>query len=54
MSPIFARANPQPALAVPAQDVPYNRDSSEDDDSETESEIEIDGSDPYYDPHHDD
>ena len=53
MSPIFARANPQPALAVPAQDVPYNRDSSEDDDSETELEMEIDDGDPDYDPCHD-
>ena len=54
MSPIFARAHPQPALAVPTKDVPYNRDSSEDDDSETESEMEIDGGDPDYNQCHDD
>ena len=50
----FVRTHLEPAPAAPAQDVPHDRDNSEDDDSETKSEIEVDGGDPDYDPRHDD
>ena len=54
MAPRFVRAHPESAPAAPAQDVPHDSDSLEDDDSESEPKIEIDGGDPDYDLRHDD
>ena len=53
-APRFARVHLELAPTAPAQDVLHDSKSSEDDDYETESEMEIDDSDPHYDTCHDD